>query len=84
MPGMQEPKGKERISLFVTSDISQQIYKVAEDENSTISDVVREAIKEYIAKIEKEKTNRELEEGYKANYNYYLKSQDEWDYADKD
>ncbi|NUN08241.1 MAG: hypothetical protein HUU54_03615 [Ignavibacteriaceae bacterium] len=81
---MREPKGKERINLFVTSELSEQIYKVAEDENSTISDVVREAIKEYISKIENAKINRELEEGYKANYNYYLKSQDEWDYADKD
>lgn len=81
---MREPKDKERINLFVTSELSEQINKVAEDENSTISDVVREAIKEYILKIENAKINRELEEGYKANYNYYLKSQDEWDYADKD
>ncbi|MDP2303290.1 MAG: hypothetical protein Q8N03_12795 [Ignavibacteria bacterium] len=38
----------------------------------------------YIDQMEKERIENELEAGYKANFEYYLKSQGEWKYADKE
>lgn len=84
MTRTQELKGKERISFFVLSDISEKLNQVAKTEKTSISGIVREAIKSYLTEIEKNKINRELEEGYKANHNYYLKSQKDWEYADKE
>ena len=43
-----------------------------------------EALQKLIDLLEKEKIENELEAGYKANFQYYLKSQKEWENADKE
>ena len=83
-PAHSKAKKKERLSFFVSHDLSEKVYKISKQTNQTVSDLARKALQEYIAQIEKDKTERELETGYKANYDYYLKSQQEWDYADKE
>lgn len=75
---------KERLSFFVNTDLAKKLSKLSEESNLSLSDIAREVLKSYLEKIEKEKTEKELEDGYKANYDYYLKSQSEWDYADKE
>lgn len=50
----------------------------------TTSEIIRNALQDYLNKLEKAKIDTELEDGYKANYDYYLKSQKEWEYADKE
>lgn len=75
---------KERLSFFVNADLAKKLSELSEESNLSLSDIAREALKNYLEKIEKEKTEKELEDGYKANYDYYLKSQSEWDYADKE
>lgn len=84
MPSIQSPHKKERLSFFVPSELSEKINKISKLTNLTISDIARNALQNYIEQIEKEKTEKELEAGYKANYDYYLKSQAGWDYADKE
>lgn len=74
---------KERLSFFVNADLAKKLNEFSEKSNLSLSDIAREALKSYLEKIEKEKTEKELEDGYKANYDYYLKSQSEWEYADK-
>lgn len=75
---------KERLSFFVNANLAKKLSKLSEESNLSLSDIAREALKSYLEKIEKEKTEKELEDGYKANYDYYLKTQNEWDYADKE
>jgi hypothetical protein len=84
MPSVQSTNKKERLSFFVNQELSDKIYKISKQTKLTISEIARNALQNYIEQIEKEKIENELEAGYKANYSYYLKSQEEWKYADKE
>ncbi len=84
MPSVQSNNKKERLSFFVNQDLSKKVYNISKQTNQTVSELARKALKSYIEQIEKEKTEQELELGYKANYNYYLQTQEEWKYADKE
>jgi len=61
------------------SELSNKISSIAKQRNLPLSEIVRNALQFYIEKIE-----NELEAGYKANYNYYLKTQEDWKFADKE
>ena len=74
---------KARLSFFVTSELSDKINKISKQYKLTVSEITCEAIRNYIQQIEKVKTERELETGYEANYDYYLRSQKDWEYAEK-
>ena len=78
-----KPK-KERLSFFVDRDLSEKVEKISKQTNQTMSELTRKALQAYIRQIEKEETEHELEDGYKANYDYYSKSQEEWEHADKE
>lgn len=75
---------KERLSFFVNENLSKKVYQISKQTNQTVSEFARKALIEYIEQIEKKKTEQELEDGYKANYDYYLKSQEDWKHADKE
>ena len=84
MPSIQSINKKERLSFFVNPELSKRINKISKQTNLPVSEIAREALQSYIDQVEKEKIEKELETGYKANYEYYLKSQEEWEYADKE
>jgi len=84
MPSAQTTNKKERLSFFVNSDLSAKVIKISKQTKLTISEIARNALQNYIDQIEKERIEKELEAGYKANYDYYLKSQEDWKYADKE
>ncbi|KAB2846016.1 MAG: ribbon-helix-helix domain-containing protein [Melioribacteraceae bacterium] len=84
MPSVQEENKKERMSFFINSDLSDKISKISKQTKLPVSEIARKALQNYIDKIEKEKIEDELEAGYKANYDYYLKTQEEWKNADKE
>lgn len=84
MPSIQSLNKKERLSFFVNSELSKRVNKISKQTNLTVSEIVRKALQSYIEQVEREKIEKELEDGYKANYEYYLKSQEEWKYADKE
>ena len=84
MPSIQSLNKKERLSFFVNSELSKRINKISKQTNLTVSEIVRKALQSYIEQVEREKIEKELEDGYKSNYEYYLKSQEEWEYADKE
>ncbi len=83
MPTVQEKDKKERLSFFVNSELSKKVNRISKQTNLPVSEIVRKALQNYIDQVEKEKVETELEDGYKANYDYYLKTQEEWKYADK-
>ncbi|MBZ0177749.1 MAG: hypothetical protein K8F36_00555 [Melioribacteraceae bacterium] len=84
MASVHSKEKKERLSFFVNQDLSKKVNRISKQTNQTVSEIARKAIQEYIQKIEKERIELELENGYKANYDYYLKSQEDWNYADKE
>jgi len=84
MPSVQSTNKKERLSFFVNQELSDKVNKISKQTKLTVSEIARNALQNYIEQIEKEKIDNELEAGYKANYDYYLKSQEEWKYADKE
>lgn len=83
MPSIQEQK-KERLSFFVNSELSSKVNSISKQTKLPVSEIARKALQNYIDQIEKEKIDSELEAGYKANYDYYLNTQEEWKYADKE
>lgn len=84
MPSVQIKNKKERLSFFVNSELSDKVNRISKQTKLTVSEIARKALLNYIDEIEKEKIEKELETGYKANYDYYLKSQEDWKYADKE
>ncbi|MBU2494211.1 MAG: ribbon-helix-helix domain-containing protein [Bacteroidetes bacterium] len=84
MSSVQIKSKKERLSFFVNPELSNKVNQISKQTKLTVSEIARKALINYIDEIEKEKIEKELEAGYKANYDYYLKSQSEWKYADKE
>ena len=84
MPSVESTNKKERLSFFVNPELSDKINDISKQTNLTISEIGRKALQNFIDLLEKEKIENELEAGYKANFQYYLKSQEEWKYADKE
>ena len=82
MQGLSATVEKTRLNLIVPSDLSQRASRYAKETGKTVSDIVRTAIAHYIAEMEAQKLERELEEGYKANWEYYSKMSKEWEAAD--
>ncbi|GJQ61009.1 MAG: hypothetical protein SCALA702_00620 [Melioribacteraceae bacterium] len=84
MPRNKIKLKKERMSFFINPELSERVSKLSRQTNQTVSEFARKALDEYSRQIELQKTEKELEEGYKANYQYYLNSQDEWKFADNE
>jgi predicted transcriptional regulator len=84
MPSVESTNKKERLSFFVNPELSDKINDISKQANLTISEIGRKALQNFIDLLEKEKIENELEAGYKANYQYYLKSNEDWKYADKE
>ena len=84
MPSIEPTNKKERLSFFVNPELSDKINSISKQTNLTISEIGRKALQNFIDLLEKEKIENELEAGYKANFQYYLKSQEEWKHADNE
>ncbi len=84
MQNISSKNKNKRLSILVNADLAKKLNEYSEKTNQSLSDIAREALRNYLLQVEKEKANKELAEGYKANYEYYLKTQNDWDYADKE
>jgi predicted DNA-binding protein len=84
MSSVQSLNKKERLSFFINSETSKRVNNISKQTKLPVSEIARRALQSYIDQVEKEKIEKELEAGYKANYEYYLKSQEEWKHADKE
>lgn len=84
MSSVQSFNKKERLSFFINSETLKRVNNISKQTKLPVSEIARRALQNYINQVEKEKIEKELEAGYKANYEYYLKSQEEWKHADKE
>jgi metal-responsive CopG/Arc/MetJ family transcriptional regulator len=84
MATVQTENKKERLSFFINSELSNKVNRISKQTKITVSEIARTALQNYLDQVEKEKIEKELEAGYKANYNYYQKSQEKWKYADNE
>ena len=84
MSSVQSINKKERLSFFINSELSKRVNEISKQTKLPISEIIRNALQSYVNQVEKERIAKELETGYKANYEYYLKTQKEWKHADKE
>ena len=82
MDTMTMKRKSERLSISVPLDLARMINHWAEELNVKLSDLARIALSEKVAQLEREKLEKELEAGYKANTNYYARMSEEWTFAD--
>ena len=84
MPTVESKNKKDRLSFFVNPELSEKVSIISKQKKLTVSEIARKALQSYIEKLEKDEIEKSLEEGYKANRNYYLKTQEDWKNADKE
>ncbi|MCX6137294.1 MAG: ribbon-helix-helix domain-containing protein [Ignavibacteriales bacterium] len=73
---------KSRLNLVMPADLNEEMKTWADKLQVTISDIVRQAVCDYLRKLENDRIERELREGYIANYDYYKRESEAWKYAD--
>jgi len=80
--GMFGNKKSKKLNFLAPESLVIKIGLLAKENKLTESDFIRQAIARHIEEMETKKFERELEEGYKANYDYYLNMDKEWQFAD--
>lgn len=73
---------KVRLRFPISSEFSKRLKRICKLKDLTLSEFARHALCHYINKVEKDRIEKELIAGYQANYDYYLKLQKDWQYAD--
>jgi metal-responsive CopG/Arc/MetJ family transcriptional regulator len=73
-------KKTERKNVFFPVDLLKRISEVKED--TDFSSFIRDAAKEKVEKIEREKLKKRLEEGYKAKAELNKKTSEDFKYVD--
>ena len=84
MSSVPEKGKRERLSFFVNAELSDRVNNIAKQAKLPVSEIARKALQSFIDQVEKEKIETELAAGYKANYEYYQKTQEDWKHADKE
>lgn len=72
----------ERVNFNIPHSLAKRATIIAQETQQNLSELFRAALLSYIKKIERLKLEKELEEGYKANYNYFANSNKEWGIVD--
>ena len=75
---------KERVNFLVPRELAQKARWAAGELDCSLSDLFRVAISNFVREIERGRIEKELEEGYKANYSYYANLNKEWEFADSE
>lgn len=73
-------KKTERKNVYFPADLLKRISEVKED--TDFSSFIREAAKEKVEQIEREKLKKQLEEGYKAKAKLNKKISEDFKYVD--
>jgi metal-responsive CopG/Arc/MetJ family transcriptional regulator len=71
-----------RINLDLTSIQYEEMAKLMAEKGMKLSQFIREAVDEYIAKIEREKLEKELKQGYLAKAELNVKTCQEFEPVD--
>ncbi len=83
MPAVREDNKKERLNFFIDRELLERVNEISKRTKMTVSEIARKALTMFIDLVEKERIEKELEAGYKANYAHYIDAQEEWKNADK-
>lgn len=73
---------KEKVNFLIPSDLNQKANAIAESLGFSYSDFVRQALADFVEKIEREKTDREIEDACKFFYQTDKQLEDEWRFAE--
>ncbi len=76
------PDKETRINFIASSKLDQEISSAARASHTTKSGLIREAVKEYILKIEKNALEEALEQGYRTHSAANTQLNKEWEAAD--
>ncbi len=71
-----------KINFSASRDLYDRIHQAANDNNSSLSEIIRESLEEKLERLKSEKINKELEIGYQANYELDKQMNEEWKYVD--
>jgi hypothetical protein len=76
--------GAKRLNFFVSPDLYLRALRETKHQKIKISEILRQALEQYLERLDGEKMKKELEDGYKANYHADLQLNKEWEAADAD
>lgn len=68
----------ERLNFQIPAELSNQLKETASKLNISLSETIRIAIQKFIQDEEQKRLEKELEEGYKANFQYYKNQAEEY------
>ena len=73
------PNGKkEKVNFFFPSELNRRASKAATDLGFSYSELVRQALAEFLERIDRERINREISEAAKFFYDTEKRLADEW------
>lgn len=73
-----------RINYTIPLEVYQKAATLARELNLSLNDFAREALQDAIEALEQERLEREIEEGCRANYNYFKQEAEAWGKAECD
>ena len=77
-------QAKKRINIEVPTVVIERLDRLARRVQKNRSELIRLFVAEKLAEKEQEELEREMAEGYQANYEFIDKSSKEWDFSLKD
>jgi predicted transcriptional regulator len=84
MNGVAVSGKKERLHFLLSPELAKRTEQTANALDSSVSELLRRALEDFIERHEQERIEEELEAGYKANAPYYAKMIKEWEFADSE
>ena len=78
MSTLQRNTKKEKVNFFFPSELNRRASKAATDLGFSYSELVRQALAEFLERIERERINREISEAAKFFYDTEKRLADEW------
>ena len=74
-----DSKRVERIHFIASPVLVKKIKAYTHTHHVSKSDLIRRAVQYYLETEEASKRDRDLKEGYQANYHYYLQTNNDWE-----
>lgn len=73
---------KEKVNFLFPSELNQKASAVAKELGFTYSDLVRQALADFLERIEKERIDREIAEAAKFFYETEKQTAEEWRFTE--
>ncbi|MDO9547533.1 MAG: CopG family transcriptional regulator [Candidatus Marinimicrobia bacterium] len=73
----------QRLNLTILPDLTRRAESISKRMKISISEIVRQALSDYLDRLERADLEKRLSEGYQANTAYYSQQQEDWKHADR-